>query len=327
MQFHQYRTFWTHETRRDFIKEVEHSKNIPPAKEAQLNHAVSENAWIIDRRPFYRFWPGLFHAMSKVDLSQIQIRHLQFTLPDNLHTIVIEFPKGVPYEAYDIKAQYMGDDELLQAFSLNSLLIYQSELHLMSQSIKNQVQYKGTSQNVYFGVLCEEDIKGLRCHRSGVIFHEEEMEMTVLEYLENRNSMTENQRGYLGFICRILVVLALLSNDDREIFKRIILAKDKDKFNPDEPDKFWDRAKNNGMYGWDVGKDIPTREELEEYKTTGMFRGKVIPHFRNGSFAIRWTGKGRTVAKVVWIRETIVNKHLATRIPEGYYGDQEPVED
>ena len=71
-----------------------------------------------------------------------------------------------------------------------------------------------------------------------------------------------------------LVILALLSNDDREIFKQIILAKDKDKFNSDEPDKFWDRAKNNGMYGWDVGKDIPTREELEEYKTIGMFHPK-----------------------------------------------------
>ena len=289
--------------------------------EPELNHARSEDAWVLERRPFYRFWPGLFDAFSKVDLTKIRIRNLQFTLPDDLHTIVIEFPKGVSFETYGIKAKFIEDGESTDALSLNSLLIYQSEL-FVSTGI-DPIQYRPTGQHVYFCVLCEEDIKGVRCHRNGVIFNEDEMDMTVFEYLESRENLTENQQGYLEFVCRILVILALLSNDDPEIFERIVLARDREKFDSHEAEKFWNRAKNNGMYGWDVGKNIPTREEVEEFKAAGTFRGQSIPHFRNAFFAIRWTGKGRTIAKTVLVRETFVNKHRATIIPEGFYGNGE----
>lgn len=322
MQFHQYKTFWTTETRCDYLLRIEESQNVKDVEDPLVNHAVSEKAWVGDRRPFYRFWPGLFYAMSKVDLSQIRLRHLQFTLPDDLRTIVVEFPKGVPYETYGISAKYIEDGEEVQASSLNSLLVYQSTFQIAYKDT-GRIRFKDSGQSVYVCVLCEEDAKGLRCQRTGIVFHDQEMDMTVPEYLESRMSLTENQRGYLSFICRILVIIALLSNDDHGIFERIILARDKGRFDPDSPEKFWERAKNNGMYGWDVGKNLPTPEELEEYKANGTFRGKNVPHFRNGSFAIRWTGKGRTIAKVVWIRETVVNKHLATRLPEGYYGNEE----
>lgn len=325
MQFHQYKILWTNETRSDYLLRVENSQNLSASEEPIVNHAVSENTWVGERRPFYRFWPGLFYAMSKVDLSQIRIRHLQFKLPDDLHTIVVEFPKGVPHETYGISAKYIEDGEEVQASSLNSLLICQSTLQIASKGIEH-IHYRDSGQDVYVCVLCEEDARGLRCQRSGIVFHDTEMDMTVLEYLERRKSMTENQRGYLGFICRILVIIALLSNDDHEIFERVVIARDKDRFDPDDPEKFWERAKNNGMYGWDVGKNIPTLDELEEFQANGTFRGKVVPHFRNGFFAIRWTGKGRTIAKMVWIRETIVNKHLATKLPEGYYGKEEPTQ-
>ena len=322
MQFHQYRIFWPHEIRKNHLEASENPELARNMDEPKLNHAKSENAWVRERRPFYRFWPGLFYAFSKVDLTKIRIRNLQFTLPDDLQTIVIEFPKDVPYETYGIKAKYIEDGESIDAISLNSLLIYQSELFLSTEDI-DQFQYESTGLHVYFSVLCEEDAKGLRCQRYGIIFNEGEMNMTVPEYLESRKSLTENQQGYMEFVCRILVILALLSNDDPEIFERIVLARDREKFDPNDAKKFWDRAKNNGMYGWDVGKNIPTREEVEEFKATGTFRGKSIPHFRNAFFAVRWTGKGRTIAKTVLVRETFVNKHLATKIPEGFYGDGE----
>ena len=321
MQFYQYRVFWPDEIRRNLIEESENPYRARTMDEPRLNHARSEDARVLDRRPFYRFWPGLFYALSKVDLSQIRMCNLRFTLPDNLHTIVIEFPKGISHDTYGIKAKYVEEGESLQASSLNSILIYQSDLCVTRQGI-NQLQHKSADQKVYFCVLCEEDAKGLRCQRTGVVFHENEMEMSVLDYLESREKITENQQGYLGFVCRILVILALLSNDDHEIFERIILSRDREKFDPNEAEKFWNRAKNNGLYGWDVGKNIPTREDVEEFKASGTLRGKVITHFRNAFFAVRWTGKGRSIAKTVLVRETIVNKDMAAKIPEGYYDDR-----
>ncbi len=166
----------------------------------------------------------------------------------------------------------------------------------------------------------------MRCHTSGILFNKDHLEMPVRDYLDSRKFQTVDGAEYLHFASRMLVLLSLLSNDDKEVFERIVLARDKDKFDPADAEKFWDRAKRNGMYGWDLGKSSPTPEELEEYKATGRFRGKMMPHFRSGHFSRRWTGEGRTVLKWVWIHETIVNKHLATKIPEGFHDQPSPDE-
>ncbi len=148
--------------------------------------------------------------------------------------------------------------------------------------------------------------------------------MTLREYLESRESLTQRDTECLRFSARILFLLALLSSDDEKLFQRLILDRDKDKFDRENAEKFWERAKRNGRYGWDVGKDLPTREELEEFKASGTLRGKVVPHIRSAHLAKRWTGEGRTILKYVQINETMVNKHLAKTIPEGYYDNDDP---
>jgi len=321
MQFHQYQIFWPDEIRKNLI-EASGNPHLPRnMDEAQLNHIRSEDAWVLDRKPFYRFWPGLFYAFSKVNLSDIRIRALQFILPDDLHTIVVEFPKDIPFEAYEVRKKSIEDVESIDTLSLNSILIYQSELHVTPKGI-GQLQSKPTRQNVYFCALYGEDAEGPRCHRFRISFNDNEMDMTVLEYLESRKNITENQQRYLGCACRILVMLALLADDDPKLFERIVLDRDQEKFDLKEAEKFWKRAKNNGMYGWDVGKNIPTREEVERFKATGTFRGKSIPHLRNLFFATRWAAKGRLIAKNILISETLDYRHPATIIPEGFYGNE-----
>lgn len=292
------------------------------ARDPQTNHARAELAWIDDHRPFYRFWPGLFYAFSKVDLSQIRISNLHFTLPDDLHSIVIEFPKGVPYETYGIKSTLVENGEELQGEAVTSLLVYQATRDTMKGM--GGLRFENSVDKIFICVLCELDSKGVRCNRNGVVFNKNEMDMTLQEYLDSRKSLTERDTECFRFTARILLLLALLSNDDEKLFQRLVLERDKDKFDRENAEKFWDRAKRNGRYGWDVGRDIPTREELEEFKANGTLRGKMIPHIRSGHFAKRWTGEGRTILKYVWIDETMVNKHLATKIPEGYYGKNDP---
>lgn len=322
MQFHHYKSFWGQKEIEAFLEDLTRHGSYEEIRDPQTNHARAELAWIHDRRPFYRFWPGLFYAFSKVDLSQIRIRNLQFTLPDDLHSIVIEFPKDVPYETYGIESAVMVDDHELHGQALTSLLIYQATPETMKGMGK--VEFHDTLEKIYFCIMCELDEKGVRCHRNGIMFDKAETDLTVGEYLNSRKGLTRRDVECLRFSARILILLALLSSDDEKLFQRLVLDRDRNKFDRENAEKFWDRAKRNGRYGWDVGKDIPTPEELEEYKASGMLRGKVVPHVRSGHFSTRLTGQGRTIKKLVWIDETVVNKHLAKKIPEGYYGENDP---
>lgn len=321
MQFHHYKSFWGNKHIDNYLSRVLSSNSLGRHNQAEFNHAAAEKAWIFERRPFYRFWPGLFYAFSNVDLSQIRIRNLQFTLPDNLHSIVIEFPREIRYDTYGIKSGMVENGEELPGLALTSLLIFQSELGRSHGGPRiEDTELQGT-----VCVLCEQDAKGVRCQRYMLTFGETENEMTVPEYLESRcQSLSVHNIECFCFSVRILVLLALLSGDDEKLFQRLVLDRDRDKFDRDNAAKFWDRAKRNGKYGWDVGKDLPTREELEEFRACGTVRGKVVPHIRSAHLAKRWTGEGRTILKYVQIDETIVNKHLAKTIPEGYYGDNDP---
>lgn len=322
MRFHHYKSFWDKKQIEEYLEKLDRENDLRAANDPETNHARAELAWIGDSRPFYRFWPGLFYAFSNVDLSQVRINNLQFTLPDDLQSIIIEFPEDIPYETYGIKSPMIENSEELPGEAITSLLIYQATNDTMKGM--GGLSLKDSVDKIFICVLCELDAKGLRCHRNGIVFDKNDMDLTVQEYLDSRQSLTDRDTECLRFSVRILFLLSLLSSDDEKLFQRLVLARDKDKFDPAEAEKFWDRAKRNGMYGWDIGKDIPTREELEEYKASGMLRGKVVPHIRSGHFAKRWTGEGRTILKFVWIDETMVNKHLATKIPEGYYGENDP---
>lgn len=63
------------------------------------------------------------------------------------------------------------------------------------------------------------------------------------------------------------------------------------------------RARSRGVYGFNLGE-----------------RFEKSPHIRRAHFAIRHTGKGRSVPKLVLINSTVVNRKYATEIPTGFDG-------
>jgi len=103
-------------------------------------------------------------------------------------------------------------------------------------------------------------------------------------------------------IClRIFVSLCFLE-EDSEIFKRIVLAKDAKKYEETGDPKYLEKAIRRGQYGWDVGKDL-----------------KVQPHVRRRHFAIRWMGQGEPKKPVLRpVRGCVVNKDKITDMPTGH---------
>lgn len=83
----------------------------------------------------------------------------------------------------------------------------------------------------------------------------------------------------------------------------------------------------------DEGKTTPLEERIERAKRRGVFGftiGEEIercPHFRRPHFAIRWTGKGAEIPKLVPVKGAVVGKgkELLTRVPTGYEASAEAV--
>lgn len=100
---------------------------------------------------------------------------------------------------------------------------------------------------------------------------------------------------------RIAIGVMLLAADPRYC-EPVLLNRDKGKvLNEAERSVAIERAKRNGNYGFDIGKSI-----------------EVSPHFRRPHFAIRWTGKGAAVPRLVPVKGALINETLVTTVPTGY---------
>ncbi len=103
---------------------------------------------------------------------------------------------------------------------------------------------------------------------------------------------------------RLAIGICLLGNDS-EFIQPEVLTADQVKFGTSRDMKLVDKAKNRGKYGWTVGREID-----------------CLPHIRRPHFAIRWTGKGGTVPRVVPVKGSVVKRKAITDVPTGYMDDE-----
>lgn len=110
---------------------------------------------------------------------------------------------------------------------------------------------------------------------------------------------SDRMRLTSNFMCKIALGVMLLAADP-DYIKPVLLKADEGKTTPIE--ERIARAKNRGVYGFTIG------EEIER-----------CPHFRRPHFAIRWTGKGAEIPKLVPVKGAVVgDKKLLTNVPTGF---------
>jgi hypothetical protein len=98
-------------------------------------------------------------------------------------------------------------------------------------------------------------------------------------------------------VMKIALGVMFLASDP-EYIKPIVLKRDEGKPNLDE---CVERAKRRGVYGFTIGESI-----------------ERCPHFRRPHFAIRWTGKGATIPKLVPVKGAVIGKEIITTVPTGF---------
>jgi hypothetical protein len=147
---------------------------------------------------------------------------------------------------------------------------------------------------------------------------------SILDWL---STIPQVERSLTTQIMQIVFGVCMIPVEDSDLIKPLVLNKDKEKFESTGDMKYVERARRRGINGWEVGRDIPTPEEMEAIRQQGGEPGRKSPHWRTGYFAIRHTGEGRSVPVIRWIRETFVNKDIWKEVPTGYHGSSETADD
>lgn len=142
---------------------------------------------------------------------------------------------------------------------------------------------------------------------------------SLLDWLE---TIPESSRDLLTKIMQIVFGVCMIPQSDADLVKPLILNRDKDKYEATGDQKYIERARRNGKNGWEIGRDIPTPEEMEAMRAESGEPGRKSPHWRMGHFAFRYIGEGRSERVLRWIRETFVNKDLWKEVPHGYHGKE-----
>lgn len=102
----------------------------------------------------------------------------------------------------------------------------------------------------------------------------------------------------------------MLMEHDPDFFEPHILTADQTKFDNAKSEEHRQAliekaVKRRGQRGYVIGRQMET-----------------IPHFRRPHPALRWTGKGRKVPKIVMVKGSIVHRSKFTQVPTGRYGNE-----
>lgn len=119
----------------------------------------------------------------------------------------------------------------------------------------------------------------------------------------------------------------LAIGDDPEIIKPVVLQADTQKYVDTQDAKYVEKARRRGVIGFEVGPDIPTREEARQQMQENELakkKGQKCPHKRCAYLGWRWTGhRGSQIPKLTWISEAYINWNKVEELPQGYYGKED----
>jgi len=229
-----------------------------------LVNATMEGLWYGELRPYFKVWPAIGSALSKVRLD---------VCPDAL-----VFP--VPCIAVRFAKQDARFDKI------RSMLTAIVPVDDPQNSRRMLLRWKAEPCG-----CCD--------------FLSIDMTFSTMESGLNPYWAEKNAASVLA--ARIAVGVCLLAGDP-EFIKPDVLACDREAYNRYEEqgnqpcmDALVAKAAKQGVKGWRVG---------EVYET--------IPHFRRPHFALRHTGKGGAIPKIVPVRGSVVHRKKLTDVPTGY---------
>ena len=94
----------------------------------------------------------------------------------------------------------------------------------------------------------------------------------------------------------------LLSQDpDDELVIPDVLNCDVDKYNKTKDNKYVEKAIRRGKFGYKIGESLT-----------------VNPHWRKAHPHLYWTGEGRKIPRIKFVKGVIVHKEVVSKLPTGF---------
>ena len=241
----------------------------------------NEREWERARRPYYSVWPSIVPMLTRLNLD-FDSSLIRIPLP----ALCVRFPKertplSFPWRGKETPIRCMLMGELNEGRGL-SILIDVGEV-------------MGDGKDFGAPVYTYRNFR----RESGLT-----VEAAILEL--GPNTMTDlgvQIPDPMVMDCIRLCCSLCLLESDPSIISPDVLSKDRDRFEKTGDEKYVDKAHRRGKVGWDVGRHI-----------------EVMPHYRRPHMTLVWTGRGRSVPKIVPRRGSIVHRGKVENVPSGFGG-------
>ncbi len=238
----------------------------------------SERFWEESRKPYYNVWPSIVPMLTRLNLD---LDSSLIQLP--LKALCIRLPK----HQNPMSFQWQDEPHEIRSILLSEINdgLGLSLLIDIGETINNGVfqvplyTYRNFPRQE--GLTVEQSLAGLGIGISaedGVLIPEPLIDDCV----------------------RLCCSLCLLENDP-SVIEPDVLSKDRAKFEDSADQRYVEKAHRRGKIGWNVGRRI-----------------EVAPHYRRPHMALVWTGRGRTVPKIVPRRGSVVHRELVQKVPSGF---------
>lgn len=258
-------------------------------KDSMLHHAGMELQWYKQTRPYYKLYPSIIPALLRVKLDTPCDR-----LDLGSKTVCIRLPHG-----FELKAGSVFVRTLL--VRVGSPPEMPETTLIISETLSNGFAQASPPLRFKKGRTLESFVAGNALESVELDSGDFRLGLSVPPP-EVVSEMISPE--FLSVTLRLCVAVLLLANDP-SIVTPDVISKYADEYErtSDESKKqaIVDRSIRRGKVGWNIGK---------EYET--------CPHFRRPHFAIRHTGKGGTVPKIVPVKGSVVHSSKVSRVPTGY---------
>lgn len=240
-----------------------------------------EEKWFLNRRPYYNIYPSIIPALTKISLDNLTVDHIRLPLPE----LLIRLPdSNHPLrfwhkdKEYALRTIMVADNFKFHNREDNFLVFWldvgESVMDWNVQMFRLMCKKPGLSVNNAFNLLEKHHSKD-----EGVIYPD--------DFIED---------------CARLVCTICLMSDDPDVVQPEVLSMDEEKYEKTKDQKFVEKAKNRGKYGWSVGKNI-----------------EIVPHVRSSCpAALYWTGEGKKIPKIRFRKGCVVHRKKLSEIPTGY---------
>ena len=271
-------------------------------KVTAFNQSMAEMEWYRDRCPYYNVYPGIVEPLLRFRLDT-PIRSVILPLP----TLVLRFADRGPlaFDGHRIKSVLVKE----------SIDIPHTELlKSLEGQYKLPEKYNDRDPTLTMWMDFGEEENGLVVYTYRRLPKKEDMtvaaSMAALPRHETADSGLKIPVNVIDDVVKIVVACCLISQDPSDnLLTPDILSKDRRKWEnatEEERKRLVDRAnRRRNSIGWEVGRQFGDGKEVQ-------------PFWRNAHLMLAWTGKGRTIPKLVMRKGHFVGADKIAKMPSGY---------